>query len=119
LPFPFTVNRNLQILAWNANSILNKKAELEIFLRANSIDVAAIGETKLLQKRKFSISEYKTYRSDRTQFGVMLLMTNDLRHDALTLLPLHGLEATAYLERFVHDTYSKKNVCDSCLETAL
>jgi exonuclease III len=94
LPFPFTVNLNLRILAWNANSILNKKAELEIFLHANSIDVAGISDTKLLPKRKFSISGYKTYRSDRTQFGggVMLLVANDLQHDALTLPPYKALK---------------------------
>ena len=40
------------------------------------------------------------YRSDRTQFGgVLLLVNNNLRHDSFSLPPLPGLEATAvYLQ---------------------
>jgi exonuclease III len=76
LLFLFTINRNLRILEWNANSVYKKKAELEIFLQTNSIDIAAICETKLLPKYKFNIPGYKAYRSDRNQFrgGVMLLV---------------------------------------------
>jgi hypothetical protein len=70
---------------------------LEIFLHANSIGIAAISETKLSPKHKFSILGYKTYRSDRTQFGggVMLFVANELRHEALILCLIRSLEATA------------------------
>ena len=89
------------MLAWNANSVRTKKAELELFLRTNNIDVAAISETKLLPKHRFNIPGFQVYRSDRNQFGggVLLLVNNNLRHDSFTLPPLPGLEATAvYLQ---------------------
>jgi hypothetical protein len=97
LSFSFPITRNLRILAWYANSVFDKKAELELFLRTNNIDVAAISEIKLHPKRKFTMPGFKVYRSDRNQFGggVMLLINNNLRHDSFSLLPLSGLEATA------------------------
>lgn len=81
------MTRNLRALAWNTNSVATKKAELELLLRANNIDVVAISKTKLLPKYKISVPGYKGYRSDRNQFGggVLLLVNANLRHDAVTL----------------------------------
>ena len=98
LSFSFPITLNLRILAWNANSVFDKKkAELELFLRTNNIDVAAISETKLHPKRIFTMPGFKVYRSDRNQFGggVMLLVNNNLRHDSFSLPRLSGLEVTA------------------------
>jgi hypothetical protein len=88
---------NLRITAWNANSVTNKKAELDMFLRINKIDIAAISETKLSPNRRYSIPGYSTVRTDRIQFGggIMLLINNKLRHDQYRLPSLTGLEATA------------------------
>ena len=82
---------------WNANSVFDKKAKLELFLHSNNIAVAAVSGTKLHPKRKFIMPGFKVYRSDRNQFGggVMLLVNNQLRHDSFPLPPLSGLEATA------------------------
>jgi hypothetical protein len=79
------------------NSVAGKKAELELFLNVNKIDVATISETKLLPKYRFSIPGYTVYRLDRNQFGggVMLLVNNNLPHNSFPLPPLVGLEATA------------------------
>ena len=84
-------------MAWNANSVSNKKAELDLFLNVNKIDIAAISETKLLPKTRFTMPGYTVYRKDRNQFGggVMLLINNKLRHDQFSLPNLAGLEATA------------------------
>ena len=69
---------NLRVMAWNANSVTNKKAELDMFLRINKIDIAAVSETKLSPNRRFSIPGYTTVRMDRNQFGggTMLLINN-------------------------------------------
>ena len=74
---------NLSIVASNANSVSTKKAELDLFLRVNKIDIATISETKLSPNRRFSIPGYTTVRSDRNQFGggVMLIINNKIRHD--------------------------------------
>ena len=87
----------MRIVVWNANSISTKKAELNLFLKVNKIDIAAISETKLLPKQRFTIPGYTIYRSDRNQFGegVMLIINNILGHDQFYLPNLVGLKATA------------------------
>jgi len=77
--------------------VTNKKAELDMFLRINKIDIAAVNETKLSPNRRFSIPEYTTVRTERNQFGggTMLLINNKLRHEQYSLPSLTGLEATA------------------------
>ena len=74
---------NLRIVAWNANSVSTKKAELDLFLHVNKIDIAAISETKLSPNRRFTIPGYTTIRSDRNQFGggVMLIINSKICHD--------------------------------------
>jgi hypothetical protein len=66
---------------------LKKEAELELFLRTNNINVAAISESKLHPKSIFTMPGFKLYRSDRNQFGggVMLLVNNNLRYDSFSL----------------------------------
>jgi len=97
LPLFFPITRNQRILTWNANSVVGKKAELQLFLQANNIDVAAVSETKLQPKNRFSIPGYKVYRLDRNRFGggVMLLVNSNLHHDSFPLPPMTGLDATA------------------------
>jgi exonuclease III len=87
----------LRIVAWNANAVSTKKAGLALFLNFNKINIAAISETKLLPKYRFTIPGYKIYRSDKNQFGrgVMLIINNNLRHEQFYLPNLVGLEATA------------------------
>jgi exonuclease III len=91
------ISHNVRIITWNANSVTNKKADLALFLNVNNIDIAAIGETKLSPKSRFSIPGYTTYRADRNQFGggVMILIKHNLRHDQFDLPNLAGLEASA------------------------
>jgi hypothetical protein len=96
LPLFVTITRNLRILAWNTNSVADKKAELELFLQASNIDVAAVCVKKLLPKYRFTIPGFKKYRLDRNRFGggVMLLVNANLRHDTFLLPQMSGLEAT-------------------------
>jgi hypothetical protein len=84
-------------MAWSANSVAYKKAEFELFLQANNIDVAAVCETKLLPKYRFTIPGFKVYRLDRNRFGggLMLLVNTNLRHDTFPLPQMSGIEATA------------------------
>jgi hypothetical protein len=95
LSHQFQIGRNLRIIAWNANSVTSKKAELALFLKGN-IDIAAIGETKLSPKSRFSIPGYVTYRTDINQFGggVMILIKHTIRHDRFDVNNLAGLEAS-------------------------
>ena len=49
---------NLRIVAWNANSVSTKKADLDLFLHVNKIDTVAISETKLSPNCRFTIPGY-------------------------------------------------------------
>jgi exonuclease III len=80
------------VAAWNANSITSKRHELECFLQANKIDIAAISETKLLPKYRYSV-----YWQDRNQLGgvVLLLVNNNIQHDQYLLPTPERLESIA------------------------
>jgi hypothetical protein len=78
-----------------------KKAELDLFLHVNKIDIAATSETKPSPNRRFSIPGYTAVRLDRNQFGggMMLIISNKIRHDQYHLPNHTGLEATClYLQ---------------------
>ena len=67
---------NLRIVAWNANSVSTKKAALDLFLRANKIDLAAYQRNQtLIQSQIFHTRIYNSpsrqkpirWRSDDNQ----------------------------------------------------
>jgi hypothetical protein len=88
-------------MAWNANSVTTKKRELEYFLYTNKIDIAAISETKMSTKNRFSINGYSVYRQDRNKFGggVMLLNNNQIQHHQFYVTNTEQLETVA---AFIH-----------------
>ena len=63
----------------------------------NNLDIAAISETMLAPKHRFSLPGYRVYRVDRNQFGggVMLLVKNNARHDQFLLPNVVNLETIA------------------------
>jgi len=52
---------SLKLCHWNANGLVQHKAELELFLKKYSIDVMLISETHLTQKNYFLIDGYTLY----------------------------------------------------------
>ena len=115
------ISHNLHITAWNANSMTNKKAELDMFLRINKIDIAAVSETKLSPNRRFSNPGYTTVRTDRNKFGGgTLLPNNKLRHDKYCLPSLTGLEATAiYIYKTIGGSCSSQHIFRPHLPTLI
>jgi exonuclease III len=92
-------------MAWNANSVTSKKRELEFFLYTNKIDIAAISETKMSTKNRFSINGYSVYRQDRNKFGggVMLLINNQIQHDQFYVTNTEQLETVAAVIHLQHN----------------
>lgn len=43
-------NSFLRIITWNANGLIQRAHELEIFLRMNNVDIALISETHFTNK---------------------------------------------------------------------
>lgn len=74
-------HKNINIIFWNARSIVNKKGELEMLLNVN-VDICIIVESWLSEKHNnFNIAGFKTVRKDRAHGkggGILILVRNDL-----------------------------------------
>lgn len=90
--------KSFNIASWNANSLTNKKHELEDFLINFDIDIMLINETWLRQGNIFKIANYYTYRDDRQNRpggGTAILIKNNIKHDILYSPETENLETTS------------------------
>ena len=72
---PFT------IMNWNAESVINKKIELENILHKENINICCIQETHLQSNNHFKVRGYRCFRShrtDRSKEGVLALVRNSI-----------------------------------------
>lgn len=75
--------QNLKIVSWNANSIKDKKMELQDFIHNHRPDIVLLQETFLKSNDKFGMPNYITYRTDRDNGrggGVAILTHKNLQH---------------------------------------
>jgi hypothetical protein len=99
--------RSLSIILWNANGILRRRNELEMFLHDERIDVALISESHLTSRSRLSIQGYRMYRSDHpndaSQGGTAIFIRSGLQHNVCPLSPpterLQAAAVTIQLER--------------------
>lgn len=56
-----TTRQTYKILAWNANGLLGRKAELTQFLNSEQIDIAMIAETHLTSRTRAEIANYNIF----------------------------------------------------------
>ena len=71
----------LNILFWNCQGIRPKRKELELYIKENEFDIAALNETFLNKKLTFKIPGYDTIRSDCStgqKGGVLFLVKHGL-----------------------------------------
>jgi len=82
---------------WDAIFVKRKKLELVNFFSINNLDIAAITETKVAPKHRYSMSGNCVYRADRNQFsgGVVLVVNNHVCHDQFVLTNVVNLETIA------------------------
>nr|CAD7258469.1 unnamed protein product [Timema shepardi] len=96
---PLSMGANtLRILSWNANGILQQVHEFEEILQTYGIDLALLGETHLNADKRFNITGYNTYRTDRAHGrggGTAVVIRNYLPHYRSTIQDTENLEATA------------------------
>ena len=72
---PFT------IMHWNAESVMNKKTELEHILHEENINICCIQETHLQSNKYFKVRGYQCFRSDRrdrSKGGVLTLVRSNI-----------------------------------------
>lgn len=61
--------KTLNIAQFNAHSVVNKKQELQVFLREHNIDILLLSETFLKPLHKCYFQNYKLIRDDRVTAG--------------------------------------------------
>lgn len=87
--------RLTEIIAWNANGIKTRHAELQHLLDTEDITVALISETHLSEKDKFAIASYNIYRTDRSTpgGGTAIVARKSVKSHEIPLPPLATMEA--------------------------
>lgn len=89
MEYKIITKKNINILHWNANGILNKIHELPFFLHTHKIDILLINETKLIKTDNIFIKGYITYRKDRASTsrggGVAIFVKKQLKHQEFTI----------------------------------
>nr|CAD7419511.1 unnamed protein product [Timema poppensis] len=94
----YNKKKQLRILIWNANGLLQQKHELEDLLSTYGIDLALICETYLKAEIRLSITGYSIYRTDREHGrggGTAILVKDLLPHYRPDIYDTENLEATA------------------------
>ena len=69
------------IMFWNCQGITPKRKELELYLKENNFDIAALNKTFLTKKIDFKIQSYDTIKNDRStgaRGGVAFLVKHGL-----------------------------------------
>lgn len=96
----------LKVLTWNANGLINKRNELELFLQTNSIDIALITETHFTSWSYLRIHNYKLYEcphpSNRARGGSAVLIRDHIKHDNFTRIQKEEYQVTAISIEFNH-----------------
>ena len=95
--------RSVKIAFWNANSIRDKKSELEIFIAQHNIDILLLSETKLCPFDRFAISNYTCIRTDAPLpprgshrcGGTAVIIKRSLKYEPLPIVFNNRLETTA------------------------
>ena len=76
-------NMALNIVAWNCQSVSNKKPELIKYINDHKIDILLLSETWLSDNRIFEIQGFLCYRLDRSHGGVAILIKKGIEHNSV------------------------------------
>lgn len=105
---------NLNILAWNCQSIRNKLSELNHHLIESNIDIAVLCETWLSTHQNIFLQGYTVHRRDRQNGehgGVAIAIKNSIEHSLLPNIETHVIEAVAVK---VHNQHNQHITIISC-----
>lgn len=88
----------LRIATWNANGLLNKKSELEVFLWDEKIDICLISESHFTKQSYIKIHGYTTYHSihpsNTARGGTSIIIKNSIQHTEDTKIELDTVQMT-------------------------
>ena len=93
-----TINYNLRIATWNANGLLSKIHELELFLWNEKIDVCLISESHLTKQSIIRFKGYKVYNtlhpSNVARGGSTILIKESIKHTEDIKIELDAIQVT-------------------------
>ena len=76
--------KDLRIATWNANGIQNRKQEIELFLKAQDIDICLVSETHLTNQSCLKINGYQVYQTihpdNKAKGGSAIIIKNKINH---------------------------------------
>ena len=89
-----SLTKDLKIIYFNANGLARQADELAVLLHELDIDVALIGETKLMPHKIIKIRNYCIYRKEtRAPYGgVAIIIKSRLPHSYKELFTLTNIE---------------------------
>lgn len=99
----------LKILTWNANGLLKKIEELEVFLQKNNIDICLISETHLKKGPGPKIKGYSDYHahhpSENARGGSSLYIKECIKHSEDIVIELNSMQISSVLVKINHLDY--------------
>jgi exonuclease III len=109
---------NLQVMHWNANSLITSQDELKHYLKTHTPDIICVQETCLGGKSKFHVPGYTTARADkkRRSAGLATLVKTNITYTH-TPLDIPALDAQAVSITCLNTTLVIVNIYRPCRYT--
>lgn len=93
------MNRTLRIVAWNANGLVQRKQELDNFLKTENIDIALISEIHFTSWTVLKLQNYNIYTtlhpSGRARGGTAVVIRETIKHFELEEYSELHIQATS------------------------
>jgi exonuclease III len=89
----------LKLAVWNANSLIQHRDELKLFLYIHDIDIMLISETRFTEKSYIRISQYTLYYTNHPAGtawgGTVIILKSSIQHHPLNPYNQAFLQATS------------------------
>jgi len=89
---------NIRVATWNANGVLNRKHELEVFLKSENIDICLLSETHLTNSSDLDVLGYDCYKavhpSNQPRGGSAILVKSTIKHNGESKIESEEVQLT-------------------------
>lgn len=121
---------DLKIIQYNCRGITTraKQTEFIYFLNIHNPDIILLSETFLKPKHKFTVPNYKTYRTDRIEIGggTAILIKSNIKHKTLNSPQSNSFNDTTGIKVFLNgqsisifSIYSTDNIQESDIKNLI
>lgn len=86
------------IATWNANGLIQRIKEVQVFLNTQKIDILLVSETHFTEQNYVNIPNYITYATNhpdgRAHAGEAIIIRTDIKHHELAKYETDHIRAT-------------------------